>query len=79
MTKWEYMIIYTKPASWGFSSALCVDAIQGDLDRDLKNKEIDQAFCVLGREGWELVGSHTQRNNPNDQPQFMFKRPLNSN
>ena len=47
-------------------------------DEELQGSRIDEAFNILGKQGWELTESAMALNTQNIYPWFVFKRELNS-
>ena len=75
MTKWEYLVVYTKTRFFNPQSLFVnFNAISSV---ELKGKPINEAFDILGRDGWELVTSNrTNFVGARSCPFFVFKKPL---
>ena len=70
MTKWEYEIIRTKNEGIiGVGKSAVTD------HSVLNGKTIDDAFNLLGQEGWELVTASAPYNVLNQYTWYTFKRP----
>lgn len=74
MTKWEYKIVRTTAEKMLSIGKLAVDK----TDEELQGSRIDEAFNILGEQGWELTESAMAINKENIYPWFVFKRELNS-
>ena len=67
MTKWEYEIIRTKNVAIGKVAVTNHSVLNG--------KTIDDAFNLLGQEGWELVTASAPYNARMEYTWYTFKRP----
>ena len=68
--KWEYLIVKTKNAKWLSANSLTVQPID-----KLQDQSIEEAFNILGEDGWELVSQGFPMNKPATTWFFTFKRP----
>ncbi len=70
MTKWEYQIIRTHKEGLRIGKTVVSD------DSVLDGKTIDDAFNLLGQEGWELATACLPLGHSQQYPWYTFKRPL---
>jgi hypothetical protein len=73
MQKWEYL---TAIVGYPRTTSPNIKVIMGRNLPNWKRVSLQVGLSILGRDGWELVGVHWPPSAADEDPTYIFKRPL---